>query len=71
MERKKVRPPRHLAELFIWRDGLGIFRRRYSIKLSKNKLGSKVIKYHQCSLERFYAVSVEVNSKFLSRPSTF
>ena len=31
------------------------FRRRHSIKLSKNKMDSKVIKSHQCPLERCHA----------------
>ena len=32
-------------------------------------MDSKVIKCHQCSLERSHAVLIEVNSEFGSRPS--
>ena len=38
----KMQPPRHLAELCIWKNGLGVF---YidTITLYKNKMDSKVI----------------------------
>ena len=39
------------------------FRHRDTIKLSKNKMDSKVIKSHQCSLEKSQAVSIEINSE--------
>ena len=39
------------------------FRHRDSIKLSKNKLYSKFIKSHQCSLEKSHSVSIELNSE--------
>ena len=38
---------------------LGHFRHRHSIKFSKNKIDSKIIKSHQCSLERSHAVLIE------------
>ena len=38
---------------------LGHFRYRHSIKFSKNKIDSKIIKSHQCSLERSHAVLIE------------
>ena len=45
--------PRHLAQLFIWRVALARFvRHKHSIKFSKLKMYSKVVKSHQCSLER-------------------
>ena len=35
-----------------------------TIKFSKNKIDSKVIKFHQCSLKNTHAVSsIEVNSE--------
>ena len=39
------------------------FRHRGTIKLSKNKMDSKVIESQRCSLERFHAVSIELNSE--------
>ena len=59
---KKAQPLRHLAQLFICRGF--IVSHRHSIKLSKNKIDSKVIKSHQCILERFHAVLTELNSEF-------
>ena len=47
------------------------FRHRDTIKLSKNKMDSKVIKPHQCSVEKCYAVSVELNSELQLRPGPF
>ena len=44
-------------------DWTSYFRQRDTIKLSKNKMDSKVIKSHQCSLEKSHAVSIELNSK--------
>ena len=38
------------------------FRHRHIIKLYKNKTDSKVIKCHQCSMERSHAVLIEINS---------
>ena len=40
------------------------FRHRHSIKLSKNKMVSKVIKSRQCPLERSLAALIELNSEF-------
>ena len=40
------------------------FRHRHSIKFSKNKIDSKVIKSHQYSLEGSHAVLTELNSAF-------
>ena len=37
---------------------------RHSIKLSRNKVDSKVIKLLQCSLERSHAASLELDSEF-------
>ena len=57
--------PTYLAQLSIWRGGLDILDiYRHSIKHSKNKIDSKVIKSHQCSLERSHAKLVELNSGF-------
>ena len=39
------------------------FIHRHSIKLSKIKMDSKVIKCHQCSLERSHAASIKLNSE--------
>ena len=38
-----------------------VFRHRDTIKLSKNKMDTKVIKSYQCSLKKFHAVSIELN----------
>ena len=46
MERKKIGLPSHLAQLFIWTGGLGILDIKHYIKLSKNRMDSKVIKSH-------------------------
>ena len=67
---KKIRTPRHVAQLSLWRGGLGILD-RYSIKLSKNKTYSKIVKSHKCSLETSHAVPIELDSEFLSRTSPF
>ena len=45
------------------------FRHSHSTKLSKNKMNLKVIKSHQCFLERSHAVFIELNSEFSLRPS--
>ena len=44
---------------------------RHKIKLDKNKMDSKFIKSHQCSLERSHAVLTEINSEFWLIPRTF
>ena len=44
---------------------------RHKIKLDKNKMDSKFIKSHQCSLERSHAVLTEINPEFWSRPNPF
>ena len=43
------------------------FRHIHTIKLYKNKIDSKVIKYHQSSLERSIAVLIETDFEFWSR----
>ena len=43
----------------------------HAIKLYKNKMDSKVIKSHECSLERSHAVLIKFNSEIWSRPGTF
>ena len=46
-------------------EGLtGYFNHKRSIKLFKNKMDTNVIKSHQCSLKRFHAVLIELNSEF-------
>ena len=45
LKRKKIRPLGHLAQLSIWRGGVGIL----DIDTQLNSL--KIIKSHQCSLE--------------------
>ena len=40
------------------------FRHRHTIKLCKIKMDSKVIKSHQCFLERSHPVLIETNFKF-------
>ena len=40
------------------------FRHTHTIIIYKNKMDSKVIKFHQCSLERCHAVLIEINSEF-------
>ena len=39
------------------------FRNTGTIKLSKNKMDSKVIESQECSLEKFHAVSIGLNSE--------
>ena len=42
------------------------FRHRKTIKFSKYKMDSKVIKFHQCSREKSHAVStIELDSELL------
>ena len=36
------------------------FRNRYSIKLSRTSMNLKIIQPHQCSLERYHAVLIEI-----------
>ena len=43
----------------------------HTMKIYKNKMDAKVIKSHQCSMERSHAVLIEINSEFWSRPSLF
>ena len=60
--REKIQPPRPLPQLFIRRVGLGIL--DIDTQLNYKKLDSKVIKSHQCSLETFHALLIEINSEF-------
>ena len=46
----------------MWKIGLGGSLGN-TIKLSKNKIDSKVMKSHQYSLEKSHAVSIELNSE--------
>ena len=39
------------------------FRHRDTIKVSKNKMHSQVIKSQQCSLDKSHAMSIELNSE--------
>ena len=52
---QKIRPPWYLAQISIWMIGLGILDIE-TIKLSKSKMDSKVIKSLQCSLKKSHAV---------------
>ena len=62
LEREKTRPPRHQAQLSMWRGGLGILDTQLnSVKI---KMDSKVVKSHQCSQQRSHAVSIELNSEY-------
>ena len=70
MEQEKIQPPRYWVHLSTWRCRLGIFD-KHTIKLYKNKMDSKFIKFHQCSMERSHAVLTEINPEFWSRPSPF
>ena len=44
--------------------GLGILDIETQSNSLKIKMGSKVIKFHQCSLEKFHAASIEINSEY-------
>ena len=44
-------------------DWIRYFRHRDAIKLSKNKMDSKLIKSNQFSMEKSHAVSIELNSE--------
>ena len=48
-----------IAQLSIWKCGLGILD-RYSIKPSRTSINLKIIKPHQCSLERSHVVLIEL-----------
>ena len=63
LEQGKIQPPRYLAQLSIWRYRLDILD-RHTIKLYKNKMDSKFINSHQCSLERSHVVLIEINPEF-------
>ena len=63
LKQKKIQPSRHLAQLPIWRGGLGILDIDTQLNPIKN-VDSKVIKYHQCPLKRSHAKSIELNSEF-------
>ena len=67
---QKIQPPWHLAQIFISMIELGILDIE-TITLSKNKMDSKVIKSHHCTLEKSYAVSIELNSELQSRIPLF
>ena len=62
LEQRKIRPPRYITELSTWSGGLGII--DINTQSNSRKMDSKVIKYHQCSLEKSHAVSIELNSEF-------
>ena len=63
MEQEKIQP-RYWAQLSICRRRLGIFDKD-TIKLYKNKMDSKFIKFNQYSLERSHAVLTEINPEFI------
>ena len=46
-----------------WNEWTRYFRHKITTKFSKNKIDSKVIKSHQCSLEKSHVVSIELNSE--------
>ena len=59
LEQEKIEPPTQSAQLSIWGGQARYFTvlDRHKIKLDKNKMDSKFIKSHQCSLlERSHAV---------------
>ena len=63
LDQEKIRPPRNLAQFSIW-IWARYFGHRDTIKLSKNKMDSKVIKSYQCSMEKCHGVSsIELNSE--------
>ena len=64
MERKKSANSHATSSTIHLEGWIRCFRHRRSIKISENKMDSKVSKSHQCSLERFHAVSIEFNSEF-------
>ena len=59
---KKIRPPRHLAQLSIWKDGVGILDIDAQLNSLKKQMDSKFFKLHQCLLEKSYAVSIKLNT---------
>ena len=63
MEKEKIatsQTPSSTLHMDEWTRHL---RHKDTIKLSKNKMDSKVIKSHQCSLEKSHDVLIELNSK--------
>ena len=46
-----------------WNEWTRYFRHKVTTKLSKSKIDSKVIKSHQCSLEKSHVVSIKLNSE--------
>ena len=60
---EKIQPPRQLAQT-IWRGRLGISDIDTQLNYIKIKMDSKIIKSHQCSLERSHVVLIEINSEF-------
>ena len=61
--KKNMTPQAHSATLHL-EEWIRYLRHRHSIKLSKNKIDSKFIKYNQCSLEKSHAKLIELNSEF-------
>ena len=59
---KKIRPPRHLAQLSIWKDGVGILDIDAQLNSLKKQMDSKFFKLHQCLLEKSYAASIKLNT---------
>ena len=64
LERKKYTTYQALSATVHLEEWNRLFRHRKLIKISKRKIDSKVIESRQCSLERFHAVSIELNSEF-------
>ena len=62
-EKKNMTSQSPSSTLYL-KDSTRYFRHRYSIKLSKNKMDLKVIKYHQCSAERSHTVLIELDFEF-------
>ena len=54
---KNIRPPRHLAQLPIWKGRLGILD-------IDTQLDSKIISSYPCPMEGSYVALIELNFKF-------
>ena len=65
LEQQNIRPLRHIAQLLVWKGGLGILdidTQKKKKKLLKNYMDSKMIKSYQCSLEKSQTVPIELNT---------
>ena len=71
LEQGKYTTSQTLSSILHLEGRTGYFKHWHKIKPYKNEMNLKVIKSHECSLERSHAELIEINSEFWSGHSLF